>query len=141
MDPLSRVDRALIYNGELDINKMRECLPQFVGTHDFSSFANRLAHKQAANGGVALDSHRRIRRIELIEEDDRGLDFRLEFELDGALYKMIRNIAGMIHGVGAGEFYSADIPRILAQKNRNLNPARAAPAQGLTLEHVYYKEY
>jgi tRNA pseudouridine38-40 synthase len=147
MDPLARIDRSLYYQNDLDVPKMRECLREFEGTRDFASFGNRLAHKLAdfrrryGEPDSTLSSTRTIKRINLVEEDDVGIDFRLEFELDGALYKMVRNIVGMIHSVGSGKMSRGDIKAVFALENRQLNPTRSAAANGLTLEHVFYDKF
>ena len=75
------------------------------------------------------------------EADEAAEDYRLDFELDGALYKMVRNIVGAMFEVSTGELNLDDIDEIFAHQDRRLNPSRAAPAAGLTLEHVYYDDF
>ena len=89
MDPLKRRDRALWYKSPIpDVLIMREAATKFEGRHDFASFGNRQHHKESMHGS-ALETCRTIRRISLVEEDEEGIDFRFDFELDGALYKMV----------------------------------------------------
>ena len=138
MSPLDRRDRALWYKCELDIGLMRSCCLEFEGTHDFTSFGNRLAHKEA-DVGRELDCHRTIKSIELVDESHGN--YRIDFVLDGALYKMVRNIVGILFGVSSGILPRETISEALLAKNRTKNPARAAPAEGLTLESVFYDCY
>ena len=135
MDPLDRVDRALWYNGALDLARLESACACFEGTHDFSSFANRLGHKS-----VVVDPVRTVRSVQLVEEVP-GLDYRLDFVLDGALYKMVRNIVGMLFMVGSGQCEVGGVAEVMALRDRQLNHARAAPAEGLTLEHVFYDSF
>ena len=133
MDPLDRRDRALWFRNAMDVDAIRACLPSFEGSRDFASFGNSLE--------LDVNTVRTIKNIELIKECSLRHDYRLDVELDGALYKMVRNIVGMLFGVGCGQFTPEDIGRFLGARNRSMNHARAAPAAGLTLEHVYYDDF
>jgi len=75
-------------------------------------------------------------RLDVIDQEG-GL--RLEFEADGFLYKMVRNIVGMLIEVATGNCQLEDIPKVFSAKNRKMAPA-AAPAQGLFLMEVKYGE-
>ncbi len=138
LDPLERQGRALWYKYPLDKAAIASCLNSFVGLHDFASFGNRLAHKQAMSVGP-LDTTRTIYSIDLVDEGSG--DFRLDFELDGALYKMVRNIVGALFAVGEGGYDSSSIETIMSRRDRTQNPTMAAPAEGLTLEHVLYADF
>jgi tRNA pseudouridine38-40 synthase len=140
MDPLGRLDRAHWYRTPLDVMRIRSALKYFTGRRDFASFGNRLGHKEAASDGP-LDTHRTISRIDLVVEDGEFLDYRLDFFLDGALYKMVRNIVGTLFAIGSGDLEESCIEEIFERRDRIKNPARAAPAVGLTLEHVFYESY
>jgi len=139
MDPLDRIDRALWYREKLDVECMATACKCFEGTHDFSSFANRLGHKSASST-TPVNPVRTIRSVKLVEEM-AGLDYRIDFVLDGALYKMVRNVMGVLFNVGSGEAEISDIEKIFALQDRTKNLNRAAPAEGLTLEHVFYDDF
>ena len=62
---------------------------------------------------------------------------RLEFEADGFLYKMVRNIVGTLLDVGRKKTELEHIGLIFASKNRSKAPM-AAPPQGLFLMEVKY---
>ncbi|MDP1835389.1 MAG: tRNA pseudouridine(38-40) synthase TruA [Chlamydiales bacterium] len=115
----------------IDVKLLIEAAKLFVGTHDFTSFAN-----EAHTGCAANDAVRTITRLDVVSE--RG-GVRLEFEGNGFLYKMVRNITGTLVEVATGKKALDDIEKILAAKDRRL-AGRAAPAYGLFLVKVTYPE-
>lgn len=112
-----------------DQDLLKEAIQHFLGTHDFTSFSNE-AHK----GVAAHDPIRTIYRIDIIQEEG---GIALEFEGDGFLYKMVRNIVGTLVDCAKGKRLPSDIPRIILAKDRRL-ASMAAPAQGLFLVRVHY---
>lgn len=128
--PFNRLYRTHIYHAFNEAD-FRAAAKYFIGTHDFTSFANE-PHK----GNAARDPVRTITRLDIVEEPG-GL--RLEFEGDGFLYKMVRNIVGTLLEVSSGKKKVEDIPVILAARNRKI-AGQAAPAQGLFLVKVVYKD-
>ncbi len=60
-----------------------------------------------------------------------------DFEADGFLKQMVRNLMGLLVAVGHGKLDPDDVPAILAARNRKAAPA-TAPAQGLTMTRVRY---
>lgn len=113
----------------LDLELLKAAAKEFVGTHDFTSFSN-----EAHRGSAARDPVRTIRRLDLIPEEG-GL--YLEFEGDGFLYKMVRNIVGTLLDVARGKLPLEQIPHIFAAKDRR-RASPAAPAHGLFLVKVLY---
>ena len=79
-------------------------------------------------------SVRTIRRLDVIQTES---GVRLEFEGNGFLYKMVRNITGMMVTVASGKRPIEDIETVFASKDRKL-AERAAPPQGLFLVRVFY---
>ena len=115
--------------GLCNLNHIAAAIPHFLGEHDFFSFANK-----GLNGSASRDSIRTLSRIDLVEQ--KG-GIRLEFEGDGFLYKMVRNITGTLLDVGSGVLAPSDIPAIFEAKDRR--KARfTAPPQGLFLIAVRY---
>lgn len=113
----------------IDLQLLKEAAKLFVGTHDFTSFAN-----SASEGAAAKCAVRTIKRIDVVEEPG---GVRLEFEGNGFLYKMVRNITGMMLDVARGKRQLHEIAEVLAAKDRRL-ASKAAPAQGLVLVEVFY---
>jgi tRNA pseudouridine38-40 synthase len=115
--------------GQIDLNKLAEGIKQFLGTHDFTSFAN-----DATRGSAAHDPIRTLTKFELVEQPG---GIRLELTGDGFLYKMVRNIVGTLLDVARGKMLPEQIPTILEAKDRRL-AGQAAPPHALFLMHVAY---
>lgn len=114
---------------KLDLDLLRECAALFVGTHDFTSFAN-----EPLAGAVAKNPVRILTRLELVPEE-RGV--RLEYEAKSFLYKMIRNITGALVEVALGKRKIQEIPEIFSARDRR-KVGKTAPPQGLFLIKVDY---
>lgn len=128
IDPFVRLYRHHIF-GPCDLGKMRDAIPHFLGTRDFRSFAN-----EPNRGSASRDSIRTLFRLDLVEQ--KG-GVRLEFEGNGFLYKMVRNITGCLLDVGAGKLSPQDILPIFEAKDRR-SASFSAPPQGLFLMEVRY---
>lgn len=115
----------------LDVDLMRQAAQRFVGTHDFTSFAN-----EARSGCAAHDAVRALYRLDVVPEDG---GVRLEFVGEGFLYKMVRNITGVLVEIACGKRPQEDIENILNAKDRRL-AGQAAPSHGLFLVKVTYAE-
>lgn len=125
-DPFTKLYCHQVY-GPFDLDKLREGASQFLGTHDFTSFANTKEVPEK-------DPVRTLFRLDAIEQ--KG-GIRLEFEGDGFLYKMVRNMTGTLLDVAANKLTPAQIPAIFAARDRKKG-SFAAPAQGLFLMKVLY---
>lgn len=110
----------------IDLNLMKKALPAFIGTHDFSSFAGA--------GCGSKNPIKTLYRLEMVPETD---GIRLEFEGDGFLYKMVRNIVGTLLEIAQNKLPIHAIPQILAQKDRRC-AGPTAPPKGLFLYKVQY---
>ena len=128
IDPFKRLYRTHIRH-KIDPEKLRSALNLFVGTHDFTSFAN-----QATEGSAAKNPIKTITRIDLKEEPG---GYRIEFEGEGFLYKMVRNLVGAALEVASGKMSLEEIPLLFSAKDRRLAP-KTAPPQGLFLYKVMY---
>lgn len=126
LDPFTRLYRHQIF-GAFDLTKLLLGAGKFLGTHDFSSFAN-------TKEKVDKDTVRTIYRLDVVEQ--KG-GVRLEFEGDGFLYKMVRNITGTLIEIAAGKIDPSQISAILDAKDRR-KAGSAAPAKGLFLMKVVY---
>lgn len=126
-------DRPYVWHlrKKLDIPLLKEAAALFVGTHDFAAFAN-------APGKTSKKptTTRTILRLDVCET---ATGIRLEFVGTGFLYKMVRNITGMLIAVATKRRLLSDIPATILSKDRK-KAERAAPAQGLFLVRVTYGE-
>lgn len=115
---------------KIDITLLADAASLFIGTKDFTAFANE-SHK----GAAAKNGIRTLCRIDIVKEP-HGI--RLEFEGTGFLYKMVRNITGTLIEVAAGRIKKKDIESIFSSKDRKKAPS-TAPALGLFLMKVCYE--
>ncbi len=117
----------------LDIHAIRKGLTIITGTHDFSSFENSGSRdKNVWSGRGAV---RTIRQALLLEHSIEL--FSLQFNGDGFLRNMIRNIVGTLIEVGRGKTTPQEFAAILAAKDRT-TAGPTAPAHGLWLKKVLY---
>ncbi|MBY0371314.1 tRNA pseudouridine(38-40) synthase TruA [bacterium] len=107
--------------------RVREALPQFLGTHDFRAF-------QGAKAEV-ISTVRTIHRLDLLEQGD-GF-YALRIVGDGFLKQMVRAVAGTLVEIGLGKRDIGDVERIVRSLDRD-EAGHTAPAAGLTLLRVYY---
>jgi len=113
----------------IDLNLLHQGTAFFLGTRDFTSFAN-----EAHEGSASKNAVRTLKRLDLIEEQG---GIRLEFEGDGFLYKMVRNITGTLLDIARGKYSIDSIPAMFAAKDRK-QAGSTAPALGLCLMQVLY---
>ena len=125
------VNRAWFYPRHLDENVMQAAASQFVGTHDFLALC--------AAGSSAAAHGDTVRTITDCHVTRRGDEVDIEVTADGYLYNMVRILAGTLCEVGAGRLRAADIPAILASRDRS-RAGPTLPAKGLFLKRVEYPE-
>jgi len=128
LDPFIRHYRHQIFY-PIDLDRLKKGAGFFLGTHDFTSFAN-----QKETGSAAHNPIRTLYRLDVIEQ--KG-GVRLEFEGNGFLYKMVRNITGTLLDIASGKIEPEQIPDIFAARDRR-KAGHAAPPQGLFLMEVIY---
>ncbi|CDF38770.1 unnamed protein product [Chondrus crispus] len=117
---------------------LREASAKFVGSHDFSAFTNSTNPPPGFVPPVLSNPIRHIHSATVIPEG-AGM-YRIEFVINGAMYRMIRNIMGTILSVSCGSMDISNIDHLFASKDRRLVP-KSAPAKGLCLEKVIYDEW
>ena len=127
-------DRPYVWHcrRHVDLELLENAARRFVGEHDFAGFANA-----PGRGCAKKTSVRIIRRLDAIPT---ATGVRLEFEGNGFLYKMVRNITGMLISVASGKRKMEEIDEVFVSKNRQLAEP-AAPSQGLFLVRVFYPDW
>lgn len=112
----------------LDIEKMRAAAECFVGTHDFSAL--RASECQA---------HSPVRTIYHLELLEFGKLIIIDVRANAFLHHMVRNLAGVLMMIGAGERPVAWAKTVLDSCDRKAGGVTAAP-HGLYLVQVEYPE-
>ncbi|NGX45229.1 MAG: tRNA pseudouridine synthase A [Chlamydiae bacterium] len=120
---------ALHVSYPIDMELLKKACTLFIGTHDFTSFSNESHKGSAANNPVRI-----LRRLEVVEAED---ELYLEFEGNGFLYKMVRNITGMLLDIARGKLSIEALPKIFEAKDRR-KAGSAAPPHGLILHSIDY---
>jgi tRNA pseudouridine38-40 synthase len=135
-----------------DITRLKSILEVYVGTHDFKAFGGQLEQNEKRSG-KKMNTIRTIHTVELVKESffystgSSELNYRIDFLIEGALYKMVRNMVGTAIQVWLGNMKQTQLVELLqidesgdAEKSRKDNPCKPAPPEGLTLECVYYDD-
>lgn len=120
--------RVYWQHGELDADAMHLAAQALLGEQDFSSFR--------AAGCQANHPNRDMQAITVSREGDF---IYLDLVANAFLHHMVRNIAGSLLKVGAGERPVEWIGELLALRDRN-QAGMTAPASGLYFVHVHYPE-
>lgn len=127
LDPFTYPYRHQVLHLNCDL--MKKGATFFIGTHDFTSFANESHKGSAANNPIKT-----LYRIDFVKQPG---GVYLEFEADGFLYKMVRNMTGTLIKIGLSKILPEEISTILKAKDRKKAPF-AAPAKGLFLKNAIY---
>ena len=112
---------------DLNFNDMKSASREFIGMHDFFSFAEKDNEEKSTK--VLIDN------IQLKEEGDLIL-----VRITGShfLWKMVRRMVGVLVEIGRGKMTAADLKIFLITKTKEA-AKYTAPPSGLFLENVYYK--
>jgi tRNA pseudouridine38-40 synthase len=118
-----RFYRYLVYKDNLKIPSMRRASKQFVGKHDFSSFAKRSEKKP-------------VRKIDSIKLIPKGLFLIIDIKAESFLWHQVRKIVTALQKVGLQELEIEDLKgALLGKKKLELAPASA---ENLILVDIKY---
>jgi tRNA pseudouridine38-40 synthase len=112
----------------LDVTRMQAAADMLIGIHDFSSF--RAMQCQAKSP---------VRELRRLDVTRRGEFVVIEAAANAFLHHMVRNLAGVLTAIGAGEREPAWAREILAARDRTVGGI-TAPPDGLYLTAVDYPE-
>jgi tRNA pseudouridine38-40 synthase len=112
----------------LDADRMQQASQHLLGEHDFSSY--RAQECQAKSP---------VRTLYRLEVSRHGGFIYIDVEANAFLHHMVRNIAGVLIAIGAGEQPVDWTRTVLAYRDRSLGGVTARPG-GLYLVHVKYLE-
>lgn len=112
----------------LDVAPMQQAAATLVGRHDFSSY--RAMQCQAKSP---------VRDLRQLTVSRQGDFVFIDAYADAFLHHMVRNLAGVLMSIGAGEQPVSWAKQILAARDRTLGGV-TAPPDGLYLTEVEYPE-
>jgi len=112
----------------LDVKAMSQAKAYLEGMHDFSAFR--------ASNCEARNPVREIYKIDISKKEDF---ITLEFDGNGFLKYMVRNIVGTLIMVGRNKMRVEEVKTILDSRDRN-NAGPTARPYGLCLVEVFYDE-
>lgn len=113
---------------QLDVSKMRQAATFLQGTHDFTSF--RTVHCQAKSP---------VRELRSLEVTQSGSLIHITADANAYLHHMVRNLAGVLIAIGAGEQPPEWAREVLEARDRALGGV-TAPPDGLYLTAIEYPE-
>lgn len=116
--------RVLFLSQRLDTAAMQAAAPHFEGTRDFGALATQ-------------ETRPTVRTVLLCRLRVVGADLTLHVAADGFLRNMVRALVGTLLWVGEGKLTPADIPALLAARDRRrLGPN--VPPHGLYFAEAGY---
>ncbi len=113
---------------KLDEQRMQEAAHHLIGEHDFSSYR-----------ALGCQAKSPVRILHQFDISRQGNFIFLDIEANAFLHHMVRNMAGVLMTIGAGEQEPAWAKEILELKDRTLGGITAAP-HGLYLVRVDYPQ-
>jgi len=106
--------RVLFLPQRLDTVAMQEAAPHFEGRHDFAALATQ-------------ETRPTVRTVLLCRLRVSGAELTLNVAADGFLRNMVRALVGTLLWVGEGKLSPADIPALLAAKDRRRTGPNVPP--------------
>ena len=116
------------YNYQLNIDKMKEAIKYFLGTHDFRAFVTDNKEKENC-----------IRTITKAEIETINEKIKITFTGNGFLRYQVRNMVGILIKVGENKISPETVEKIIESKDRTKS-GKTAPAEGLYLVDVKYNK-
>jgi len=137
-DALSRTYRYYLYappDAERELARMQDAAALFLGTHDFSNFAQTPGHHEQE--AEYFSSIREIKRLEITLDTNTSF-IVIDIEANSFLRKMVRKIVTALTLVGRGSRAREWLDALL---EREITEAiEPAPPFGLMLSNVTYPE-
>jgi tRNA pseudouridine38-40 synthase len=118
--------RASWIRDPLNAETMHIAAQALIGEHDFSAFR-----------AAACQSRTPMRRLDKIAVSRQGEFILIDVSANAFLHHMVRNIAGALIAVGAGDRPTTWVQDVLLARDRRLGGI-TAPPQGLALVGVRY---
>lgn len=113
----------------LNVERMHSAAQGLVGEHDFSSFR-----------AMGCQARSPVRTVHSVAVSRRDCEVTIDIEANAFVYHMVRNVAGVLLSIGAGQRPPEWLNKVLEARDRNAAGV-TAPAQGLYFMAVDYPEY
>jgi tRNA pseudouridine38-40 synthase len=110
----------------LDVERMQAAAVHLIGTHDFTSFR-----------AVECQAKSPVRELRALRVERHGELVHIRVYANAFLQHMVRNIAGVLMAIGAGEHEPVWAQQVLAARDRREGGVTAAP-DGLYLTDIEY---
>lgn len=132
---LNRAIRPTYFSGRvtheyrsLDVARMQQAVQYLIGTHDFTSFRS-----------MECEAKSPVREMRALTVERRGELVHVHAYAQAFLHHMVRNIAGVLMTIGAGEREPSWAREVLDARDRRQGGI-TAPPDGLYLTAVEYPE-
>jgi tRNA pseudouridine38-40 synthase len=112
--------------GTPSLGQMRAAARALLGEHDFAAFCR-----------LPPDGSPTFRRLERLSVARAGDRLEVRARANAFLHQMVRSLVGTLVACGDGRLAPAEVPAILASRDRS-RAGQMAPPHGLTLERVVY---
>jgi tRNA pseudouridine38-40 synthase len=116
----------------IDVARMREAGEALLGMRDFKSFAERDDDTDRGERSTVV----LLERLEISED---GALVLVVIEGSHFLWKMVRRIVGVLVEIGRGGLEVDAATRLLSERDGAAPAKLTAPASGLFLERVFYR--
>ncbi len=126
--PTFLAGRVTWHHHALDIERMQQAGNLLLGEHDFSSYR-----------AIACQAKSPVRTLHRLEVSRQGPFIFIDVEANAFLHHMVRNIAGVLMTIGAGERPVEWSREVLEARDRTMGGVTAHPS-GLYLTSVGYPE-
>ena len=126
--PAHQAEEVTWNHRPLDVSRMREAARALVGTHDFTSFR-----------AVQCQAKSPVKTVHHLKVIEHGRFIVLDIRANAFLHHMVRNFAGVLMTIGAGERPVEWAAEVLAARDRRAGGVTAHP-YGLYLVRVEYPE-
>ncbi len=113
----------------LSVELMQQAATALIGEHDFNAYR-----------AVSCQAHNPLRRVDFIDIRRNGRLLMIDIQANGFLQHMVRNIAGVLLRIGAGEAAPEWAQQVLESRDRTQGGV-TAPPEGLYLVAVGYPQH
>lgn len=126
LEPTPFLRNYELFENRIDINKIKDCLDLFIGTHNFMNFTSKEEDEN--------NFERTIFDFKIIEKDNKYI---FEITGNGFMRYMVRKIIGVLIEIGKGNLNKDFIINNLNSTKREIITYTASP-QALYLYKIYY---